>query len=488
MKITVLKSTIETALTSILKILVNAKLPKDINPALTFKSDKQILWIQCTLSEQQISVALSEAVFDEKNSSFDVNLYMFRRLLATAKGTHFSIEKNPATVVLNCDDCFIGQLVPMSTKEPAKFQIPINADATVLPTNFADFIQKAFKCTSTNEDSTALIGVNISSRGIAGTDGKQLFHLPLPLQLKDDVTIPPLRIYEILKNFRWKTFTHWRTIDNARMFSIIGDGFRYTSKAIEAPYPSYWQIFPNIGQNDVTFTLSAESALSLRKSIDKINDETIIELTVYRDRIELLEVEDKKQNERIGKFDAKCTSANIPCTVCIKTCYLKQFLMMGYLSMSLSSKTQNLLGSASGIGKYLFMPYGVPNSAKTSTTPAPESENKKTTISNSQTNKPYNQPNNNHSEKATMTQTTNNTISPTANNTTASINTQSDTNSNLLKDTLASIASMRDQLSALDAGLREAGRKIKAALNEQRQKDHLYANANRKLKQIRLAV
>ena len=87
-----------------------------------------------------------------------------------------------------------------------------------------------------------------------------------------------------------------------------------------------------------------------------------------------------------------------------------------------------------------------------------------------------------------MTQTTNNTISPTANNTTASSKTQSDTNSNLLKDTLASIASMRDQLSALDAGLREAGRKIKAALNEQRQKDHLYANANRKLKQIRLAV
>ena len=59
---------------------------------------------------------------------------------------------------------------------------------------------------------------------------------------------------------------------------------------------------------------------------------------------------------------------------------------------------------------------------------------------------------------------------------------------NPLDETLASLASMREQLSNLEARLMEAGRKIKAALVEQRLKERQYADANRKLERIRLAV
>ena len=60
--------------------------------------------------------------------------------------------------------------------------------------------------------------------------------------------------------------------------------------------------------------------------------------------------------------------------------------------------------------------------------------------------------------------------------------------SNPLDETLASIVSMREQLSALETRLLEAGRKIKAALIEQRQKERQYAEAARKLERIRMAV
>ena len=59
---------------------------------------------------------------------------------------------------------------------------------------------------------------------------------------------------------------------------------------------------------------------------------------------------------------------------------------------------------------------------------------------------------------------------------------------NPLDETLASLASMREQLSGLESRLLEAGRKIKAALLEQRQKERQYAEANRKLERIRMAV
>ena len=59
---------------------------------------------------------------------------------------------------------------------------------------------------------------------------------------------------------------------------------------------------------------------------------------------------------------------------------------------------------------------------------------------------------------------------------------------NPLDETLSSLVSMREQLSGLESRLLEAGRKIKAALVEQRLKERLYADANRKLERIRLAV
>ena len=60
--------------------------------------------------------------------------------------------------------------------------------------------------------------------------------------------------------------------------------------------------------------------------------------------------------------------------------------------------------------------------------------------------------------------------------------------SNPLEETLANVAAMREQLANLEARLLEAGRKLKTALIEQKQKERQYAEATRKLERIRLAV
>ena len=73
-------------------------------------------------------------------------------------------------------------------------------------------------------------------------------------------------------------------------------------------------------------------------------------------------------------------------------------------------------------------------------------------------------------------------------NTTAVARIQTSAPSNPLDETLASLTAMREQLSNLESRLMEAGRKIKAALIEQRQRERLYADATRKLERIRLAV
>ena len=503
MRITVLKSTIEAALAPILKMVSAAKLPADFHPTLTFQSDKQSLSVGCTLPEQKLSVVLSDAVFDEKGTAFDVNLEMFRRMIADATGTRLSIEQDAAHVLLNCDERFIGQLVPMTSKPDARFQPPKDADTTVLPTNFATFLLEAFTCTGDETDRLALSGVNVSSRGIAGTDGHQLFHLPLPLHLKSCVTLPVSNVYAALKSLRWTSLAHWRTASSDWMFAISGDGFRYTAKALGGIYPQYWQVIPPEEKNDVRFTLTPDGAQALQRFLNENTRDATATLTVHPDRIELVETSNKDLTQRRGVFASSSQSANLPCSVRFPSSNLRQFLKMGFRSLSFSSKGPSPLVSSAGIGKYLFMPLKneyANTAAKPATasaaTPAPKPEARPESkpepnpavVSTSSTNNPINPITpQTHKEKTTMTQTMP-TPTTTYTRPVQPIVAQQTPAVNPLEETLANVAAMREQLTNLETRLLEAGRKLKAALIEQKQKERQYAEATRKLERIRLAV
>ena len=483
MKITVLKSTVEEALAPILKMVANAKLPADCHPTLTFQSDKQRITIGCTLPEQQLSIVLLDAVFDEKNTAFDVNLDMFRRLLASSKGARLSIETDTAHVMLNCDERFIGQLVPMTSKSDIKFAIPKDADSTVLPTNFANFVLQAFTCAADAKDRLALSGVNVSSKGIAGTDGRQLFYLPLPLQLKNDVTLPQSKNYALLKCLRWTSLAHWKTQTTISewMFTIAGDCFRYTAKALDTRYPNYLQVIPPDGTCDVKITLSPESAESLLSFLGK--KASFATLTIHSDRIELLEDNEQEKSLRPGLFKAKCSGPNLPRKVRINTHYLMQFLKMGFTSLAFPSKSRCPLVSSAGVGTYMFMPCGFSSQSNAAAT-APEPEAKPAV-----TNSPIATPTNTKTkEKTTMTQVITSTPVTTPAPTFTRPVPQTTVPANPLDETLASITAMREQLASLEVRLLEAARKIKAALIEQKQKERQFADATRKLERIRLAV
>ena len=269
MKITVLKSTVETALAPIMKMAASVKLPIDFHPTLTFKSDRHSVWLRCALVDNLLESAMPDAVCDEKNTAFDVNLESFKEMVAKPTGTRLSIEQDSAYVRISLDERFIGSLVPMTSKEDKQFQMPKDNDLTILPTNFANFLLQAFSCAGDGKDKLVLSGVNVSSKGIAATDGKQLFHLPLPLQLKSDVTLPPSRCYAALKGIRWFSLAHWRNVYGNTMFAIVGEGFKYYAKAIDGTYPNYHQVLDASSDDDVTFTLTPAGAEKLLAFINE---------------------------------------------------------------------------------------------------------------------------------------------------------------------------------------------------------------------------
>ena len=222
-------------------------------------------------------------------------------------------------------------------------------------------------------------------------------------------------------------------------------------------------------------------------------------LTVHPDRIELAETDDNDVRWRSGVFEARCSGASLPCNVHINPCNLRQFLKMGFHSLSFSSKGPSPLVSFDGTGKYLFMPNRAQSSVAASnpaTTPvtrpaaAPVSKPAVSTTVNSTPTitKPVTNPTNTQpqKEKPTMTQTM---PAPTTTYTRPVQPVVAQTQAvSPLDETLANLAAMREQLANLETRLLEAGRKLKAVQLEQRQKERQYAEATRKLERIRLAV
>ncbi len=482
MKITVLKSTAETALALIQKTVSCVRLPLDFHPVLTFRAGKQDLWLECTLHDRHISLLLPDAECDEKGGTLHLGLELFRQALLQATGHQIELASDTLGILLCSDGRQVAALPAASPADTAPFQPPAEADSTYLPNSFANFLLQAFSCASDDNKYTAVTGVNVSKDGIAGTDGKQLFHLPLPLQLKDAVTLPPSKCHAALKVLRWTSLCHWRNAAHGWMYAIQGEGFRYAAKAVDAPYPDYRRLLAAEADGDVSFMLTPEGAGALEEFLAARQAGLFVRLTVHKDRVVLEDMEGVERGK--AEFAASAEGSAIPCSVPLNTRYLRQFLKMGFRSMSMSSRRPAPLVSVNGVGKYLFMPCGEPApSTQTASSPVvspvvppvPQVNPKPAAATGSQPKK----------EKNTMPQSTSPTPFIPANAANVS---QAIVAANPLDETLASLASMREQLSNLESRLLEAGRKIKAALLEQRQKERQYAEAARKLERIRMAV
>ena len=65
-----------------------------------------------------------------------------------------------------------------------------DAVSAMLPVNFSELLAQAASVVDRGNYRRLLQGINLSSVGVTATDGKQLLHLPTPLSLVKDVTIP----------------------------------------------------------------------------------------------------------------------------------------------------------------------------------------------------------------------------------------------------------------------------------------------------------
>ena len=102
--------------------------------------------------------------------------------------------------------------------------------SAILPVNFGELMGQAASIVDRSNYRRLLQGINLSNAGVMATDGKQLLHLPMPLSLAKDVTIPFPSALLAVKTSGMGTLQVW-----SNRFQIEIGNFSWSGRLLEGP-------------------------------------------------------------------------------------------------------------------------------------------------------------------------------------------------------------------------------------------------------------
>ena len=190
-----------------------------------------------------------------------------------------------------------GKSLPWTDVAP----VPDDATQIVLPENFTALLELAAQLVDRESPRQILRGINLSSSGITATNGRELLHLPLSLQLKEDITLPFPSALLTAKTATPGMFKVWQS-DGNRMFRIeIGnlgmfkvwqsDGNRmfrieignlcWQGMALSGTFPNWRQVVPAVKMLDYQISIhEPEKILSFLKTVPDHEPNHGIELSI----------------------------------------------------------------------------------------------------------------------------------------------------------------------------------------------------------------
>ena len=259
---------------------------------------------------------------------------------------------------------------------PVMEEVALDAMTTELPKDFTELLALAAPIINRNEFRRVLHGINLSADGVTVTDGKQLLHLPCPLALEKDVTIPFPSAILTLKSEEGGTLKIWNNL-----FRIEIGNFLWQSKLLEGQYPNWKTVIPSADDLDYSITLhEPEKVLNWVKMIPSQKSTNGVELAVMSD--ETLTLISSIQPE--FKLNTTATMSGLmPKTALILDReILLRMLLQGYTTFKAHSEKFSPVVASGGYGQYIAMPIRTVMRTQTPDSIEENKEEKKMEIAN----------------------------------------------------------------------------------------------------------
>ena len=337
-----------------------------------------------------------------------------------------------------------GKFIAFPEMEPP----PEDIISAVLPAKFGELIAQAAPIIDRSNPRRGLQGINLSSAGVTVTDGKQLLHLPTPLSLTRDVTMPFPAALLVANVDEMGTIQVW-----SNRFQIEIGNFSWSGKLLEGQYPNWRGVIPQPESHDYSITLNEPGrVLDWVKMIPGQKTTNGVDLNVMPDGSVTL-VSCIQPNFELNT-SATVTGVRPRVVLTLDREIILRMLLQGYTTFKANSDGQVPVLASGGAGQYIAMPI---RTIKTNSIPNKE-ENK---MENTQT-----------VGSAPVQMVAHNP----------------ETELNPLDELGNSIEAFKLKLKVAFDDLAMLSRKVKEVQIQQRQKERDFIQAKRAIERIRMAI
>ena len=221
--------------------------------------------------------------------------------------------------------------------------------SVVLPVNFGELIAQAAPIIDRNNPRRVLQGINLSSAGVTVTDGKQLLHLPTPLSLTRDVTIPFPAALLVAKVDEMGTLRTWQNL-----FLLEVGNFKWQGKLLEGQYPNWRGVIPGAQALNYSITLDEPSAvIDWVKNIPSQKTTNGVELNVTPHGVTLVSC---IQNDYQLSTAATVSGVTPRAVLTLDREIILRMLLQGYTTFKAHSDGMIPVIASGGDGQYIAMP------------------------------------------------------------------------------------------------------------------------------------
>ena len=220
-----------------------------------------------------------------------------------------------------------------------------------LPDGVVGMFARAAQVIDRSEPRAILHGINLSSDGIAATNGKELVNYDLSLNLEDNLTIPlPLALIQS-KAPETGTLSYWACSDTDYRFRIRVGAWCWTGKTLSGIYPNWRQVIPE--RNTLTRSIAfqpecGQTLASFLKNIPDTEPNNAVKLAAVNNA---LEVHAADQSTSIAaEFTGDWTNS-----IFMNKAILLRMLLAGHNRIELGDGFTALIATG-GTGRYIAMP------------------------------------------------------------------------------------------------------------------------------------
>ena len=329
-------------------------------------------------------------------------------------------------------------------EEPASEVVPV-----VLPADFGELLSQAAPIVDRSNFRRILQGINLSSAGVTVTDGKQLLHLPTPLSLTRDVTIPFPSALLVAKVDEMGTLRTW-----GNLFLLEIGNFKWYGKLLEGQYPAWRSVIPRVEALNYSITLDEPSAvIDWVKNIPSQKTTNGVELNVTPHGVTLVSC---IQTEYQLSTAATVTGVTPRAVLTLDREILLRMLLQGYTTFKAHSDGLVPVIASGGDGQYIAMPIRT-----IKTNPNYKEENKMNTNETKVVSAPVEQ---------------------------SAAHQNNDTAVNPLDELGVAIEEFKLKIKAMLDESAVLSRKVKEVALNQKQKERDFIQARRAIERIRMAI